>query len=310
MSICTSAYSILKALEMARYLGQVEGPWQWQDKNQMQQVFLTHIYPVAVEQAVKYCPDIDATATQSPEQLAQWFAQRGFNIRLEWQPPHFGTGAILNVLAEYETPGTARTMTAKNGRNYDSVYMPTGRVNLLSPPPRYQNNPESVVVITRTKNPGDHLWLMKSPDRPHDTLDLIVRGAEILSQSRPMATAVMAPSPVASAEWPMVDINQEDDINWMQGICGAGKYGGQPLPVILSQTVQKNILKMNEKGARVKSATAMAFLFGAAPNTEPQGTHIKIDEPFYFFLVRRNMSLPYFCGYVDYEDWQKPQDLS
>lgn len=309
MSICTSAYSILKALEMARYLGQVQGPWQPSGANQLQQVFLNQIYPVAVEQAVKYTPDIEATATQSPQQLAQWFAQRGFNIQLNWSPPNFGTGAILNVLAEYETPGTARKMVAKNGQTYDSVFMPTGRVNLLAPPQRYQNNPESVVVVTRTKNPGDHLWIMKSSDRPANTLDLIVRGAEILSGSHPMATAVMAPSPVASAEWPMVDLNQDDNIKWMQGIHGTGMQNRQPVPIILAEAVQKNVLKMNEAGARVKSATAMSFLCGAAAKPQ-QTTHIKIDEPFYFMLVRRNMSLPYFCAYVDYADWKKPQDLS
>ena len=56
--------------------------------------------------------------------------------------------------------------------------------------------------------------------------------------------------------FPMVDLDITNDIGWLKDMSTATK--NRDIPAEITQAVQQIKIKMNEKGARFQSATAMA----------------------------------------------------
>ena len=73
----------------------------------------------------------------------------------------------------------------------------------------------------------------------------------------------------------------------------------------ISQALQQTKFKMNQFGARVKSAVAIAV--SRAMSRE---VGLDIDQPFYLWIERDGVTVPVMYAYLDQEDWKDPGNLS
>jgi serine protease inhibitor len=75
----------------------------------------------------------------------------------------------------------------------------------------------------------------------------------------------------------------------------------------ISQAIQQTILKMNEEGARAKSAFAGYMPLGTRiPKEKPD---MIIDAPFLVWFMRPLLNKPLFVGYIATEDWKNPGSI-
>ena len=99
---------------------------------------------------------------------------------------------------------------------------------------------------------------------------------------------------------PMVSLDMENDISWLTGLSTTDASGD---PAVLTQAVQQTKLRMNERGARVQSAAAVAGVRGTPP--QPKPTYV-MDEPFFIWVRQEGIPFPVFTGYITSESWKDP----
>ena len=105
-----------------------------------------------------------------------------------------------------------------------------------------------------------------------------------------------------SLVFPMIDLNQQVDISWLGGLKTTDEAGRV---WEISQAKQQTKFKMNELGARVKSAVAVAIRCLSIARNNP----IIIDKPFFLWIQRQGLSYPLLYSYLDYECWSNPGNL-
>jgi hypothetical protein len=93
------------------------------------------------------------------------------------------------------------------------------------------------------------------------------------------------------AIFPFVKFREKVDISFLEGLM----IGGWEI----FQAIQKTIFEMDEKGAKVESASA----FGLKRSIATPKPYFIIDTPFIFEMYRKNMKNAYFCGYFTPEHW-------
>jgi hypothetical protein len=128
-------------------------------------------------------------------------------------------------------------------------------------------------------------------DKSYEHLELLARVKEIDS------TRIIKDksSTYDSVMFPMVDLDHDVDISWMQRMSNNGWF--------IARAEQKTRFKMNHIGAKAESAVRMDLYRSASPRNKPQ---IIIDEPFFAWMTRPGLHDPLFVGYISQEDWKDP----
>lgn len=101
-------------------------------------------------------------------------------------------------------------------------------------------------------------------------------------------------------------LNQDVDIHWMLGMI-FNPDNNHVTPFEIVQAMQQTILKMNEKGAQVKSATAISMVLSAPPGSDLPD--YIINKPFLIWITRDSLNKPLFIGYIDRDAWKNPDRL-
>ena len=94
--------------------------------------------------------------------------------------------------------------------------------------------------------------------------------------------------------------------SWLIGMRTTMGEGHQE--AVISQALQQTKFKMNQLGARVKSAVAIGISKTSASIEilEP----IIINKPFFLWIERPGLSFPLMYAYIDEANWKNPGDLS
>ena len=103
----------------------------------------------------------------------------------------------------------------------------------------------------------------------------------------------------AGAKVPMIDFDLTPDLKWLLGAGLTTKPGGH---YAITQALQQFKLRMDETGARVKVATALAP--SGAMHYYP--TVFLVDRPFYGWWTQRGVDLPMAVFFADWDCWRKP----
>lgn len=156
-----------------------------------------------------------------------------------------------------------------------------------------QNYSQPLVCID-TKN-GDTVWMtVADHNKPLRDFELLQWIHSIKQDRVPHARRYN------SVTFPMVDLDQEVDITWLLNMALAED-------AVIAQALQQTKLKMNEIGARVKSAVAIGLCEASCmPRKEAK---IVIDKPFYLWIERPGVTDPIFAGYISQNEWKDPKNL-
>jgi hypothetical protein len=239
------------------------------------------------------------------ERLNRILREEGFSIQLEdFKEGEFGVVSILDVLVEWFVQGGEDKIfvgdVAYPAVRMNSEGMVDGQHMSLVEVMQSFNHPEPIGMM-HTKS-GDRVYMAKSRASSSSPrgFDLYTRVGGIQDG---ISTRIGG---WAGMIFPMVDINDQPDISWLKGLWTTTDDHAK---AEISQAFQQTKFKMNQFGARVKSAVAIsAMLMTAMPPEDPPW--LVIDEPFYLWIERPGVPFPVVAMHVDYSDWKDPGDLA
>lgn len=294
MSKTACFYPIVGALQGAlNYLSAKD----WNTVNDTQRDFLAKFYGDATSETPSM-KELETRASKVAAELNNFLQERGFTIKLDdFNDNEFGVVSILDVLVEWLDTGKRRKLYPVKDDGtvtkepYDAVYLDDNFQVFVSP------NHNQPIARLDTKKEGEYVFLTKHP-QSIENLDLMTVVKNLESSLEPdnktYWDAVM---------FPMVDLNQEVDIDWLKSmftLVGMDKWE-------IAKALQQTKFRMNEVGARAESAVALQMRCASAMRHDPT---LKIDGPFLVWMSRKGLSMPFFAGHITEEDWKDPKTLS
>ena len=293
MSIVFTPYPLVAALlksEKVLWAEDFLGPQRhWNSVNKKQAHFLGEFFtPCRPE--IKEIPEIESVASYHVEEINTFLRQHKFNIQLRPFPPgDFGTASVLDLNLTWLEAGIPTKVQTYNRQLFPAVYLKGRGVELL----QLDNHEEELVKLT-TKS-GDIVYLTMLDQDIASEFDLLTTIQTLKQFPRRDEWSYYQ-----GVIFPMVDLDLEINTQWLLGLYTQSDNG---IPAIISQALQQTKFKMNEFGARVKSAAAIAVTRGGP-------MPYIINRPFLIWIERPGLSHPLFAGYITQEHWRNPGDLA
>jgi hypothetical protein len=288
MSTASEVYTITAALKKAEETMNLKKDWK--PKNEIQKRFLKNFLKVCREDNVD---EIEFEVSDKAEKINTFLQMKGFSIRLQPFPPNtLGFASILDLIVEWLHLGEKIKIDAKNGGKYDGVRIKKDGVSFFE---STVHGYRYIIACIFTKSYD--MVFITIPKEPLEGLDLIEMADTI---SNNMDTL---PEIYDGVRFPMVDLDITNDIMWLKGMSTTNV---RDTPADIIQAVQQIKIKMNEKGARFQSATAMAVTLKAVMIPKQD---LIIREPFLVWVGRQNLEKPLMAAFITEENWKNPGNL-
>jgi hypothetical protein len=282
-------WSIIAALCKASFFIGAD-PSQWYPINQMQQQYVEYYHPQRSALSLFNEKEMRSWASTDYNELNSILKKEGFSIELQPFSPleGFGVVSILDVTVNWLYKGQKSIIYKEvEDKKYPAVYMTEGFSVVKS------SSYKSPIIRIRTKS--NDVVCMTIADQTLQDFELLSHVQNITKNIE----YTDDPDHYDFIKFPMVDLDQEVNIKWLLGMRCPG-YN-------IEQALQQTKFKMNEEGARVKSAVAIA-LTESAGISQPKKCII-VDEPFYVWIERPVFQAPIFVGYIAQEHWKDPKNL-
>lgn len=282
---------------------------QWEAVNDSQAHFLEKFFSTREELSKFSEKELRSWASWVAAELNKILEEEGFDIRLEeFEPGNFGVVSILDVLVEWLKPGEVDSLVVE-GKDYPAVKMeptiPTALASFAALEELEDEFRNVFDVYTSYKHPHPVVLLhTKSGDKVYMTIaDGVVQDFELIARIDAIRRSLQ-PSKMDYdyLKFPMVDLNQEVDITWLEGIWTT--VAGSVHRAFIVKALQQTKFKMNEFGAKVEST--MTGLVAGATDDERE---LRIDQPFFLWIEREGISIPVIYAYITEEDWKDPGSL-
>ncbi len=296
MSKASEVYTIITALKRAEDMMSLKKDWQ--PKNEVQKRLLKNFLQTCRKDNVD---EIEFDVSDKAEKINTFLEMKGFSIRLQPFPPNtLGFVGILDLIVEWLYIGEKIKIDAKNGGKYEGVRIKKEGVSFFE---STAHGYRHIIACIRTRSGdsmreiGDNVFITVSKE-PIEGLDLIEMADDI---SKNMD---ILPDTYEGVRFPMVDLDITNDIGWLKGMSTTNTRG---IPAIITQAIQNIKIKMNEKGARFQSATAIGVTLKCV-NIPKQDLIIR--EPFLVWVERHNLEKPLMAAFISEESWKNPGSLS
>lgn len=269
----------------------------WNDRK-VQWAGISHIQNEFVDAFASCIPEVDAIqdiltriAHKDHTVINKWLRDHGFNIQLEGPSDDqtFAVASILDVLVKWQKKGL-KTTVEHLGSTYPAV--------------KLKDNQGVVIMTGKGSNPiaaiqtqgKDKVFMTIVDEEPADAMAIVKLIQSLLDGVRP-------DSSYDSVVFPMVDYDQKVDISWLQGL----QTGTSMSDWRITEALQQTIFRMNEVGARSKSAASMMMSKGRC--IEPPKETFIINRPFLLWIKRKGISMPLFAGVFGTDCWKEPESL-
>lgn len=285
MSTTTVAYPIVGAVRgTEKILGE---NLSWKAMNDQQKVFLVKHF-AKCKNEVLTLKEIETIASWEAGEINQFLKKKGFSITLDpFQEGEFGVASVLDLLVQWVEEGK-KVPIVHDGEQFPGVRLKTGVEYLMS-----RRHTEAIAQV---KTKSDDVVYMTMLDKAPQGFELVDLANHLTKSVRQGMAGYKA------LQFPMVDLNQKVDIDWLKGMTTTAK--GRPWKI--SQAKQQTKLRMNEKGARAQSAVAVGVF---ATSVRPPAPELVINRPFLVWFTRPGLAQPLFVGHITPEDWKAPKDL-
>jgi hypothetical protein len=262
----------------------------WKAVNDWQEYFLEKFFSKRAELAGFSQKELRNWASFSARELNRILEKEGFDIRLnEFRPEEFGVVSILDVMAEWLKEGLEVAIVSL-GKKYPGV-----RMERDSKFEAYMSLSYSHPIAALPAKSGDKVFMAVADDK--------AASFSLIEKIDSIRKNLVSGGYYDSLKFPMIDINQEVPLDWLLGLQTLQDDGRQ---AEISQAFQQTKFKMNQYGARARSAVAL----GAFKAVIRQEKTLLIDKPFFLWIEREGMSIPVIYAYIDQEDWKNPGNLS
>lgn len=230
-------------------------------------------------------------ADQDVNVINDWLKQHNFNIELQPEPdPNaFAVASILDVLVEWVKEGNITSVYNTKG-TFPAVSIKEDGGTVV----KFLNREIHPFPIARiTTKSGDMVFMSIMDYLTDDTFaitDKVEELRKVTAKGKQHCDGVI---------FPMVDYNERVNIDWIKRL----ETGPKKDDYYVSQALQQTKFRMNEKGARAKSAVAMAFRSKCAVRID---NWVRIDKPFILWIERPGVNIPLFVGVFAEDVWKKP----
>lgn len=288
MSKASEIYTIVAVLKQAEETMSLKKDWRY--KNEEQKRFLKNFLAVCRSDIID---EIELEISDNAEKINAFLEKKGFSIRLQPFPSNtFGFASVLDLIVEWLIPGEKVKIDAKNGGKYEGVRIKKEGVSFFE---STVSGYRYIIACFRTKS-GDIVFITV-PKGPLEGLDLIEMTDTISNHMD------ILPGVYDGVRFPMVDLDITNEIGWLRGM---STVNTRNTPAEITQAIQQIKIKMNEKGARFQSATAMAVTLKAVMVPKQD---LIIREPFLVWVERPDIEKPLMAAFVTEESWKNPGSL-
>ena len=288
MSNASEIYTMTTAIEQAERMMKLKNDWK--PKNEIQKRFLKNFLKVCRGSKI---PEIELEVASEAGKINSFLEKKGFSIRVQPFPPYtIGFASILDLIVEWLQLGEKVKIQAKNEGVYDGVRIKKDGVSFFE---SIVNEYRHTIACLKTKS-GDLVFITVLKE-PLEGLDLMEM-AEALSNDKDIL-----PGAYEAVRFPMVDLDIINDIGWLRGMSTNNMTN---IPADITQAIQQIKIKINEKGARFQSATAIAVTLMAISIPRPD---LIIREPFLLWVERHNLEKPLMAAFITEESWKNPVSL-
>lgn len=308
MSHTFSVYPILRAFYEISSKICFDLEWISDDEKQMKFIhdYLDSYWSSCLIESVKI-PEISSSAMMDINKINEVLKKTGSKIvmtdpeleNLTTLPTFHGVKVIseLNFLVHWFKKGKAIVQEReRDGLKFDAVKLSGAGTIIFKdkngypfPVARLKTETDDLVYITRATEELTGIELFEKVGKFE-----LVRHVEYENKYKGVI-------------FPMVElIDKPVDLSFLIGI-------NAPLDkenfIVINKAKSENTLKMNEVGARVIARAAInAMIIGCRSDSIPCQPLV-IDEPYYVWFKRPDLSKPLFAGYFDEKDWKKPIKL-
>ncbi len=243
-------------------------------------------------------PELESMASRNHEDINHFLALKNFDIRLKPFPPPdseakpWGAASVLDVVVEWLVEGGKRGILNDAGdREFEGVALQDGVQIFMA-----RGRSEPIVGIT-TKS-GDVVYMtMRGP--------LYFEGLDLLNCVETWSRTKQENYSYKGVRFPMIDLDEQPDISWLVGL---RTYDQEKFLNEVTQALQQTRFKMNEKGARVKSAVAIGGMRSTSVGPPPRPPYV-INEPFVLWIERPGLRKPLFVADLTEENFKNPNSL-
>ena len=289
MSKASEVYTIIAALKKAEEVMKLRKDWK--PENETQKRFLKKFLHTCRDDKVD---EIDLEVSDKAEIINKFLEMKGFSIRLQPFPANtLGFASILDLVVDWLYGGEKVKIDAKNGERYDGVRIKKEGVSFYE---STVNGYKHIVACIMTKS-GD-IVSITVPKEPLEGLDLVEMADDIFRNMDVLLGRY------DGIRFPMVDLDVVNDIAWLRDMSTVNAVG---TPAEITQAIQQIKIKINDKGARFQSATAMAITLKCITASIPQDLIIR--EPFLVWVGRHELEKPIMAAFVTEENWKNPGNL-
>lgn len=253
--------------------------------NDEQQEFLD-LFGERVDDAAFSLGELRRMAHRDASVVNAWLRENGFTIQLPSNGDReFSVASILDVLCEWLEKGDAITVGNDKG-TFPAVRLKGDGVTIL----QNQGVHEYPVARLATKG-GDRVCMTIVDGVPEGRFGLMseIRALDNIKHEDYRHEGVI---------FPMVDYDRHEDISFMKGL------EVEDTLWYVSEALQHTKFKMNEYGARVKSAAAMQLRCKSAGPSP-----MVIDRPFLLWVERDGLPMPLFAAVFAEDAWGNPGSL-
>lgn len=295
MSSKTAAiFPIVSALAQAREYGQARTEWTPDGGGAKEQErYLPWLSKLNEQVHLFSAEELKAVASANVEEINAFLKEGGFDITLDpfQNPNDFGTASIMSVLVKWKAPGEERWLSY-NGEDVKAARLDDGVCFYR------QDGYEHPIARISTET-GDKVYMTIA--------DGSLEGLDLLEKVNSLTDADDSTYEFDGVTFPMVLLDQEVDIEFFKGMyfVGTGAAGDSGM-LRIAQAKQQTKFKMNHLGAKAESAAAFGMAFECCAMPKPE---MVIDKPFYIWMTRPGMDMPYFAGYIDPADWKDPGEI-
>ena len=277
---------VLGCLDAAQQFvrAKVASPGGWNAVNNMQKEFLAFYGQFVGKLRV---PELSNKASQDVKVINAWLKSKGYDIELKDEGKGvdaFYVASILDVLMKWFFPGVKTNIEGVDGKTYPAVKLKEECGVTVLESSRYHKYP---VASIETQN-ADTIYMTMLDEQPKSLLTLVNELSKVRDFSRTMEGVI----------FPMVDLDIQPDISWIEGMRISDWY--------IAQALQHTKFRMNELGAHVQSAAGMACKRGISLVKK---VPMVIDRPFLLWIERKGTVLPLFTAVLSYDCWKQPKKL-
>lgn len=302
---------LVGALKSAiEFTGKATSPWLHITPEQRK--FLNGVYkPYTVHNYLNWFSEKEMRylASFSTEELNKFLKDNGFSIQLDRfeTPDEFGTVSVMDILVEWiETAQSNQMIVVKEDKvtTYPSIKITKNFETFESDGLTYAQ----IDLKQNRLDIADRMFLVKGPFSAEQVKNL----REVPLKERISKKEYVSYS---SLTIPKIDLDCESDLSFLLGMKYKARLDSSPKEeeMCLSQALQQTKFKLNERGARAKSAAAVAVLRSCTSIPAAENPLV-FDEPFILWMLKEDLSsgemVDYFAAYLDIDCWKDPGNIS